>query len=214
MWENPMSAVPVEPAILSFAALPLSAKVEALAAAAIKVENDLESRGRRAFGHPGERPWDYREVVASEMLGLRWTGCNDQGALLSGGYSTSWFLMRAGVSLSDAEERFLRQYIAVAASAAPENRFAGIIDGYELNPQRPDGLATHNIERYAPFAKMLQASKTYSKVFVGCFSFVDAQSRDLRFSDLEFAGFCYVKKQFRCAQADVIVYTAGVEFPC
>jgi len=139
-----MSAVPVEPAILSFAALSLSAKVKALAAAAIKVENDFETRGSRGLGHPGERPWDYREVIASEMLGLRWTGCNNQGALLSGGWSTSWFLRRAGVSLSDAEVRLLGQYIAVVASAAPENRFAGIIG----------------------------------------------------------------------AQADVIVYTAGVEFPC
>ena len=209
-----MSVDPVAQAVSFFAALPLAEKVEALAAAAIKVENDLERNGR-GLGHPSDRPWDYQAVIVSEMLGLRWTTRDDQGALIDGGYPRSWFLKRAGLSLSDVEERLFVGSLAVVASASPENRFAGIIEGSELNPEEPAGLAVPvGISEHGPFAKMLQASGAYRKVFVGSFSFVDALSPDHFFSDRAFHGLCHVKKQFRYAQADIIVYAAGVEFPC
>ena len=209
-----MTGDPIQEAISSFAALPLLEKIASLAAAAIKVEKDLEKNGR-VLGHPGDRPSDYLEAVGSEMLGLRWTESIDEGALISGGCPAFLLLKRAGISLSAVEENVLVESIGVIASAAPENQFACIIDGHELNPDKPNGLAFPDaIRQHGLFAKMLQTSGAYNKVFVASFSFVDALSPDLLFSDRLFDPFCYLKKQFQYARADIAVYAAGVEFPC
>ena len=207
----------VEQAILSFAALPLAEKLATLAVAAIEVECELEKNGR-SLGHPADRPWDYRAAVESAMLGLgwEWEERDDLRALVAGGCPASRFLRRAGIRLSENEDNLLSEFTGVIASAVPANEFAGIIHGYEHNLVRPASLgAPEGIRKYGLFAKMLQASNVYKKVFVGEFSFVDAHDPDLSIMErMFFAGVSYLKSPFQYAGADLLVYAAGVEFPC
>jgi hypothetical protein len=209
----------VQQAISSFAMLPLTKKLETLAAAAIQVESALE-KNDRMLSHPGDRPWDYRAAVESAMLGLgpalEWIERDDLGALVAGGCPASRFLRRAGISLTEKENEVLSEFTGVIASAVPANDFACIIDGHEHLPETPAGLGfPEALRKYGLFAKMLQASKVYKKVFVGSFSFVDVHSADIAIMErIFFAGVSYVKKSFRYADADILVYAAGVEFPC
>ncbi len=211
--DNPLIGDLIQQAISNFAALPLLDKVAVLAAAAIKLEMALEKNGR-SLGHPADRPWDYQSAIVCEMLGSRSVDRDDQAALVSGGYAASRFSKRAGVAISTAEQKLLSEFIGVFASMAPENQFACIVGGHELNPNKPAGLACPEVIRqHRLFAKMLQASEAYKKVFVGSFSFVDALSPDCAITDQLFSGICYVKQYFQYAHADIIVYAAGVEFP-
>jgi hypothetical protein len=211
----------LQPAVISFASLPVQEKVRKIGAAVIEAEKSLES-GNRRLGHPADWPWDYLDLVGIKLLGASRSGYDKNAAQCAGSSGNPYASLvrdHTGISSADLETPYPGADALVMTSAAPENHFAGFISGFPLlypnERLQPDGLAKSAsavIDRSVSLAKTFYEKKIYKSVFVGSFAFVDAVSCDWEKTDRAFSAFAYCKQRFQYEAVDIAICVAGLEF--
>jgi hypothetical protein len=202
----------VDPAISRFAALPLAAKIAAVARAVKRTEDHVREHDGH-IGHPAEFPGDYCDYLGATLLQAP-AGGSFSEAVFCLRYSRARVLERLAILDISAARKMLDAMSDLAIiPLPPSDAFAGFVEGGWLWGAGSGEGADHGlIERAERLARPLLAAGTARKVFIASYGIIGMADAARGLADAA-PPFALAQEPVRTLQGDAVAVAIGLELP-